>query len=97
MIIQEYQSQGAGARKCYESALKSDPALQGRVTLAWTVNDQGVVAKAEIKDSEIPSSVFQKCVLGHLKGIQFSKAKRFTRAMVEYTMHFHKTRSQPGS
>jgi len=92
VIVKEYEAQSGGARHCYEQALKEDPALQGKVTLKWTVNDKGIVTKSSIAETDIPNLQFSQCVLTHLKSIQFSKAKRFTKAMIEYTMRFHKVK-----
>lgn len=52
---------------CYEQALQSHPALEGKLAVQFVIGPQGKVVKASIKDSNITDAGLIQCILSRLK------------------------------
>jgi hypothetical protein len=58
-------------RACYETALKGDPSLQGRVTVKFVIDRTGAVALAADGGSDIPDEGVRRCVVSSFLSLSF--------------------------
>lgn len=58
-------------RSCYIKEVSKNPTLAGRITVEFSISEQGNVNGAKILDSQLRNPVVEKCVLQHLQGIEF--------------------------
>lgn len=61
-------------RSCYEKLLPSNPELEGKLVLAWSVGAGGKVLKATVKENKVvgyASGQLATCLLGVIKEIRF--------------------------
>jgi hypothetical protein len=58
-------------RACYESALRTDPSLQGRVTVKFMIDRTGAVAVAADGGSDIPDEGVRRCVVSSFLSLSF--------------------------
>ncbi len=56
---------------CYESALKRNPSLSGKVTLRFTVNKVGKVSKAEIETDTMHDDDVNRCIIERASNWRF--------------------------
>ncbi len=71
-VIQEVVRQhGAGFLRCYKSALRDTPRVQGRVTVAFVIANSGVVVAASVGDSDLPDARMVACVTHEFSGLRF--------------------------
>lgn len=72
-------------RQCYESRLKENPSLEGRWVLAWTIEKDGTVSKAEAEGQGVKDRTFESCMERNVKNWHFqsvSKSTELARAFV---------------
>ena len=60
-------------RACYERALESAPGLEGKVTIAFTINTKGKVIAAADRDSTLSDKVVIDCVARAFGALEFPK------------------------
>ena len=60
---------------CYESALKRNPTLSGKITLRFTVNKVGKVSKAEIETDTMHDDDVNKCIIERASSWRFPPPK----------------------
>ena len=65
------QSHRPVIEKCYEVEVKKKPAIAGRVNVAFTIQTNGTLTGATIKDSTLQDPVVQKCILTELATVTF--------------------------
>lgn len=58
-------------RACYESGLRTDPGLQGRVTVKFVIDRTGAVALAADGGSDIPDEAVRRCVVSSFLSLSF--------------------------
>jgi hypothetical protein len=58
-------------RACYESGLRTDPGLQGRVTVKFVIDRTGAVAVAADGGSDIPDEGVRRCVVSSFLSLSF--------------------------
>lgn len=56
---------------CYESALKRNPSLSGKVTLRFTINKIGKVSKAEIETDTMHDEDVNRCIIERASNWRF--------------------------
>lgn len=66
-----------GIQQCYEIALKGNPNLQGKVSLAWTIDESGQVQDRVVKvlQNTLGDSSVADCIVKVISTIRFPKAK----------------------
>ena len=70
--VQRVMRQNVGRyRQCYETGLRGNPALRGRVMVRLTIDASGSVASAEDAGSDLPDSTVTSCVFGTLGTLAF--------------------------
>lgn len=71
-VIERVTAQHRGRmRLCYESALRSRPDLQGRVTVQFVIGPKGSVTSAKGDGSDLPDANVVNCVVRAITGITF--------------------------
>lgn len=71
-IIQRIVRQNDGRyRFCYESGLRANPNLAGRVTVKFVIDRQGAVAVASDGGSDIPDPEVRRCVIAAFASLSF--------------------------
>ena len=58
-------------RACYETGLRANPALRGRVTARFTIDADGSIESAEDAGSDIPDATVTSCVFGTFGALAF--------------------------
>ncbi len=79
-------------RACYQSALQSNPALQGRVAVAFVIGRDGRVVSARDAGSDLPNAGVVSCVVGAFSGLSFT-APEHGVVRVTYPLVFIPTNS----
>jgi outer membrane biosynthesis protein TonB len=72
-VSRKLRSRGKAFQKCYETALKTNSKLKGKLVVEFTINEKGKVAGADVVKDGLGSSAVSKCVVGVLKRIRFPK------------------------
>jgi hypothetical protein len=71
-VIQRIVRQNDGRyRFCYENGLKTNPNLQGRVTVRFLIDRGGAVAVASDAGSDIPDEAVRRCVVSSFTALSF--------------------------
>lgn len=71
-VIQRVVRQSFGRfRGCYEPALRSNPNLAGRVSVAFTIGRDGAVGSAQNGGSDLPDSAVVNCIVKSFYGLSF--------------------------
>jgi hypothetical protein len=71
-VIQRTVRQNYGRfRACYESGLRTNPNLSGRVTARFIIGREGAVTNAANGGSDLPDSSVVSCVLSQFYGLSF--------------------------
>lgn len=67
-----------GIQQCYENALKSNPKLQGKVALSWTIDETGKVADELVKvvQNTLGNADVGNCIAKIISTIRFPKAEQ---------------------
>lgn len=58
-------------RACYESGLKKDPTLTGKVTVKFVIDREGAVSEASDGGSDLPDKAVVACVVRAFQGMSF--------------------------
>lgn len=81
-----------GLRICYESGLRQQPTLSGRVTTRFVIGGDGSVSTAQDAGSDLPDPAAVQCVVRELAGMEFPKPEG---GVVVVTLPLFFTASQP--
>jgi TonB family protein len=65
----------SGFKYCYEKSLAKDPALQGKVTISFTIGTRGTVTQADVKATTLDNAEVEKCIVNRLKKLRFPKPR----------------------
>ena len=90
-IFKVIQQSMKDINKCYQSALMKDDTLQGKLMMSFIVEKDGVVKRAEIKETSIQSDGMKQCIVTAFKAMTFPQADKITR--VVYPLIFQKSGS----
>lgn len=71
----------------YRKALRSDPSLQGKVTVKLSIEPNGAVSKIELVFSELDSKEVENKLLSRIKLINFGELK-VTTTILDYSFNF---------
>ena len=75
---------------CYEKELKKSQNLTGIITVGFTIEPNGLVSEAEIKNSTIDNGPLELCLTGFVKKWTFPPPKDKTPVKVIYPFVFRK-------
>ena len=71
----------------YRKALRSDPSLQGKVTVKLSIEPNGGVSKVELVFSELDSKGVENKLLRRIKLINFGD-QNVTKTILDYSFNF---------
>jgi hypothetical protein len=71
----------------YRKALRSDPSLQGKVTVKLSIEPNGTVSKIELVFSELDSKEVENKLLNRIKLINFGE-QSVTKTLLDYSFNF---------
>jgi hypothetical protein len=74
-------------RACYETGLRTNPGLEGRVTVKFVIDRSGAVAIAADGGSDIPDEAVRRCVVSSFLSLSFPSPDR-GRVTVVYPIVF---------
>ena len=60
-------------RACYDSGLRRNPSLEGRITVKFVIDREGAVAMASAADATFPDSEVIACVARAYQAMTFPK------------------------
>ncbi len=75
-------------RKCYELGLARDPALSGKVTVAFTVSKDGEVRTATVNSATLPATDVQACTAQAFRHLSFPPPQTGAPVEVVYAIKF---------
>lgn len=76
-------------KQCYETQLKTNNSLKGKVALQMEVNDKGRVQSAGIQTSStLKDKKIHECMLNVVKDLSFPQPAKGTVAVVDYPLDF---------
>jgi hypothetical protein len=71
-VIQRIIRQNMGRyRNCYESALRTNPTLEGRVAVQFVIDRTGAVSIAQDGDSDLPDASVRTCIVRSFYNLSF--------------------------
>lgn len=80
-------------KNCYEAEAKANPAVKdGKVVLAWTINDLGDVIESKVASSQLQNRNVEQCLLNVLRAVKFPSPPQGRRAEVSYPFVFSKVK-----
>ena len=72
-VASAIRKRSAAFQQCYETALKSDSKLQGKLVVEFTINEQGRVNDTRVVKDGLNSPTVARCVQARLKSLRFPK------------------------
>jgi hypothetical protein len=82
-VIQRVVRQNFGRiRVCYDTALRGNPTLQGRIAVRFVIGRNGVVGTASDGGSDMPDSGVVSCVVRSFRGLSFPRPEGGTVTVV---------------
>ncbi len=69
-VVQRHRSE---VRACYDAALQRNPNLRGKVTVAFTIQANGIVSYAGTKESTIGDAGLESCIVSRVRTWVFPK------------------------
>jgi TonB family protein len=73
LIVKTIRARMAGFKACYENALKRSPNLQGKVTVTFTIDEEGRVTEASVEQDSLGDPDVGRCIVGIFKRLRFPK------------------------
>lgn len=78
-------------RFCYEQGLQSDPNLNGRVAVDFTIGGNGMVKVASVANSSLNSKTIEDCIMMRLKSWKFPLPQGGVDVKVSYPFVLRRT------
>lgn len=72
-ILRGINADLSGLRSCYEKELKKDQRLQGKMVVGFVIDQDGQVARANIRSSEIDNKRVKSCIVSRVRRLKFAK------------------------
>jgi hypothetical protein len=79
------------ARRCYDTALKTHPGIEGALVIQWTIDPKGNVSKTSVDASRsaISEPSVAACIIDIIKKIKFSEHPQGKETNTYYPFDFH--------
>jgi TonB family protein len=84
-VIERHKSE---IRYCYEAAMLREPRVEGRISLAFTIDKAGRVVKAGVANSSVNDPRLAQCLLARLPNWKFPNPKGGVSVDVSYPFVF---------
>lgn len=78
----------AAVRACYETALKGNPKLAGRIVLNWKITPEGKVNATAVKESSLGDDSVGTCIVAEVNKWAFDKPSAGGVVEVNYPFVF---------
>lgn len=69
-VVQRHRSE---IRACYDAALQRNPGLRGKVSVAFTIQPNGIVSASSVKESTLGDRGLEQCIVSRVKTWIFPK------------------------
>ncbi len=69
-VVQRHRSE---IRACYDASLQRNPSLRGKVTVSFTIQPNGIVSSASIKENTLGDPALGQCIISRVKTWIFPK------------------------
>lgn len=87
--VQAVVQEAAGAfRACYESALRRNARISGKVALTWRIVEDGAVEEVTTSGSTLRDTEMERCLITRVRSLRFPRPDGGT-VTVEYPMVFY--------
>lgn len=90
-IAEVIQRNSGQVRFCYEQALQSDPSLNGRIAVDFTIGGNGLVKAAGIENTTMNSKSVEDCIVLRLRSWKFPLPKGGVDVKVSYPFVLRRT------
>lgn len=87
------RAHASAIRACYLNALKTNPKLQGRVIVSFTINAKGRTFLERIRKSSLQHKESERCILSAVRTMRFPKPIHGGVVRVNYPFTFRPARS----
>ncbi len=67
-VIKRHQNE---IKFCYEQELQKNPALAGKVAVAWTIDPAGAVSEANVSESSVSNANVESCIVQRIRRWKF--------------------------
>jgi TonB family protein len=67
-VIKRHQNE---IKFCYEQELQKNPALAGKVAVAWTIDPAGAVSEATVSESSVSNANVESCIVERIRRWKF--------------------------
>ena len=78
----------AGLRRCYETALRNDPGLSGKVTVQFTIEEPGTVSTARAAENTTGDARLASCVVRLVRHLRWSEGPEGGNVTFSYPFVF---------
>ncbi|RKH43521.1 TonB family protein [Corallococcus llansteffanensis] len=92
-VIRRHQNE---IKYCYESELNKNPALAGKVAVAFTIDPAGAVADANVSETTLGSSPAENCMISRIRRWKFPEPKGGGVVSVTYPWLFSPSGADAG-
>ncbi len=82
------RAHGVYLKTCYQTARHEDPALEGKVTLRFVIDERGRVSSTTVRHRTLQSEAMEACVLKHSRRWKFPRPGDGKDVTVTFTAHF---------
>ena len=82
-------------RYCFEENYSGKTGVEGKYVLEWTYDKEGIKSVAPVKASQTlpPSNLFDDCMIGVIKEIQFPTPTEGDEVTARYPFYFRQTQA----
>lgn len=88
LVQQIIEERLAQVRSCYESALRTDNSLAGKIETAWTIQANGSVSNLQISSADLTTPSLHDCIRGRIGAWSFPEPKGGGIVNVKYPFVF---------
>jgi hypothetical protein len=81
-------------KKCYETALKRNSELEGKLVVQFTIQPDGTATEAKKRGATFEEPALEKCILRVFSGLKFPKPRSGGLTVVTYPLLFSATEVQ---
>jgi len=92
-VIKRHQNE---IKFCYEAELQKNPALAGKIAVAWTIDPAGLVSEASVSESSMGNEAVEGCVLERIRRWKFPEPAAGGVVAVTFPWIFKAAGDAPG-
>ncbi|MBI5525561.1 MAG: AgmX/PglI C-terminal domain-containing protein [Deltaproteobacteria bacterium] len=90
VISKTVKSRLRSIQSCYERELKKNPALAGKITIAFTISSEGAVVETRVEHDTMNNTAVADCIMGAIRRLKFATSE-CGNVPVSYPFVFVKT------